>query len=271
MQADLQQFLSTYAYGTLYGFALVAIFLIVERLLPAERDQPVRDLWFNVKYFIGAQLINLSLLAVLSMFVVAPLRAVAPQYFGWFAQASAGSLALYALAYYFAFDLLYYAFHRLQHVWPLLWREHLLHHSEISLNATTSLRQHWLEEPLKVFFMVLPLAVLFAEQPAVSGALLVVLQVWAIQIHANLRLPLGRFSWVLVGPQYHRVHHSRLPQHRDRNFAVFFPVIDWIFGTYVHPAKDEFPPTGLDDGRRIDSVLGAHLAPFKPPRKAAAD
>lgn len=262
-----KQFLHGYLYAMMYGLGFALVFLIIERVVPAERGQPLRDHWFNIKYYVGALLINLLLTPAIAGFVVAPLRAAYPNVFGMIAPASVGGAVLFAFAYYFVFDLLYYAFHRLQHTSPLLWREHLLHHSEVSLNVTTTLRQHWLEEPLKVFFMVLPLAVLFEGQPQLTGVILVVVQLWAFYIHANIRLPLGPLGRVISGPQFHRLHHSVLPQHLDRNFAVFFPFIDWMFGTYVHPATGEYPATGLSDGSRVDSVLGAHLAPFKPPRK----
>ena len=265
--ASLKLFLYGYFYGMLYVFGFTAIFLIIERVIPAQRGQPTRDLWFNVRYYVGAQVINLLITPALAGLVIVSLRSRYPEAFGVIAEAGVGSVVLFTLLYYFVFDLFYYSFHRLQHVWPLLWREHLLHHSDVSLNATTTLRQHWLEEPLKVFFMALPLAVLFASQPQLSGIILVVVQLWTFYIHANIRLPLGVIGRFIAGPQFHRIHHSYLPEHIDRNYAVFFPIIDWMFGTYVHPKPGEYPPTGLAGGGRVDSILGAHLSPFKPPRK----
>jgi sterol desaturase/sphingolipid hydroxylase (fatty acid hydroxylase superfamily) len=64
---------------------------------------------------------------------------------------------------------------------------------------------------------------------------------WTFLIHANLKLSLGPLSWLVDGPQVHRIHHSQLPQHFDRNFAAFFPIWDVLFGTYYHPARGEFP------------------------------
>jgi sterol desaturase/sphingolipid hydroxylase (fatty acid hydroxylase superfamily) len=62
--------------------------------------------------------------------------------------------------------------------------------------------------------------------------------------HANVKLRLGVLTPLIVGPQVHRIHHSRLPEHQDKNFAQYFPVIDKMFGTYHAPGPDEFPPTG---------------------------
>jgi sterol desaturase/sphingolipid hydroxylase (fatty acid hydroxylase superfamily) len=59
------------------------------------------------------------------------------------------------------------------------------------------------------------------------------------------------------GPQIHRIHHSVLPQHRDKNYAVWFPLWDVLFGTYYHPARDEFPPTGVKGETEIKSLWEA--------------
>jgi sterol desaturase/sphingolipid hydroxylase (fatty acid hydroxylase superfamily) len=65
--------------------------------------------------------------------------------------------------------------------------------------------------------------------------------------HMNLRVGFGRFV-LLNSPQYHRIHHSSQPSHRDKNFAALFPIFDVMGGTHYLPAADEYPATGLDDG-----------------------
>ena len=37
------------------------------------------------------------------------------------------------------------------------------------------------------------------------------------------------------------------PQHKDRNFAAFFPIWDILFRTFYFPKRDEFPDTGIVD------------------------
>lgn len=56
---------------------------------------------------------------------------------------------------------------------------------------------------------------------------------------------------------------SRLPQYRDRNFAAFFPLWDVLFGTYFAPARDEFPPTGVDGEKEFRSLGEATILPFR--------
>jgi sterol desaturase/sphingolipid hydroxylase (fatty acid hydroxylase superfamily) len=60
----------------------------------------------------------------------------------------------------------------------------------------------------------------------------------------------------------HRIHHSREPQHRDRNLAFIFPLWDVLFGTYYHPHPTEYPATGLASGERLATPLQAIAWPF---------
>ena len=81
-------------------------------------------------------------------------------------------------------------------------------------------------------------------------------------IHLNVRLSFGPLAWLIAGPQQHRIHHSRLPEHCDKNFGQFFPIWDVLFGTYYHARRDEFPDTGLVSGERVTSLYQALSLPF---------
>jgi sterol desaturase/sphingolipid hydroxylase (fatty acid hydroxylase superfamily) len=71
----------------------------------------------------------------------------------------------------------------------------------------------------------------------------------------------GRLWWLLSSPQYHRIHHSILPEHQNRNFAVWFPVWDILFRTAYAPRPGEYPPTGVD-GVEVSTFLDALMLPF---------
>ena len=82
--------------------------------------------------------------------------------------------------------------------------------------------------------------------------------------HVWLRWP-GIWSIVFPSPAHHHVHHSRHPDHIDKNFAFMFPLWDLLFGTY-HMPKDnrdvEFGVTEGDD-RDLDSVFRLYWVPFR--------
>jgi len=159
-------------------------------------------------------------------------------------------------------DFFFYWYHRSLHASTILWQHHKMHHLDPEFDALTGPRQNWLENFFLAFFTSIPVAVLFklndAADPLGAGLLQgAVVGFWTLvnfQNHSNLRLQFGRATVFLTSSQSHRIHHSYLPQHRDKNFVGFFPVWDILFGTYYHPAKDEFPLTGVEDEKDIASV-----------------
>jgi sterol desaturase/sphingolipid hydroxylase (fatty acid hydroxylase superfamily) len=154
-------------------------------------------------------------------------------------------------------DLLEYAFHRLQHTWPLLWKLHSLHHSAVDFNVTVTLRHHWSDALIKGCLLYPLVGVLFRVEPWIVGATSVVFMSGNYFAHLNLRVDLGRYVTWINNPQYHRLHHSTRAEHFDHNFTQLLPLWDHLFGTLWVPAKHEWPATGLDDGTQPHSLLGA--------------
>lgn len=238
------------------ALAFVALCTAIEWLAPAEPGQGLRGRLRNLVYLAFFQLFGLAALAIWLLLGPAIGRhAHAP---------TALEATLLVAANLFTIDLVYYWYHRAQHRFPALWAIHELHHADAQLNATSSFRTFWLELPVQAIAVISPSLILFGDQGAVHAlGLLVGSYLFLIFSHCNFRLALGPFSLVVCGPQVHRIHHSRLPQHRDRNFAQYFPVIDRLFGTYYRPARDEFPPTGAD-GLASDAPIAAALTrPFR--------
>ena len=240
-----------------------SIFFLAERVWPAERHQPLRDLAFNLRWMLVGEFMVVFLGPTVAFATVFGVRAVGAK--GLIGIDLEKGTVLYFLSpilYLFIFDAFYYWFHRAQHAASILWEQHKFHHADESLNSTARARHHWTESLFRVPFIYIPFAVLFDLSPAKTGLLAFFAAYWAYFKHANLRLPLGRFSWLFVGPQVHRVHHSRLPEHQDKNFAAYFPVYDILFKTYYRPHAEEFPPTGLSSGERITSIRQAFVLPF---------
>jgi sterol desaturase/sphingolipid hydroxylase (fatty acid hydroxylase superfamily) len=167
----------------------------------------------------------------------------------------------------FIWDFFYYWLHRLQHESPVLWQEHKLHHMDEQLCALTSLRQHWLDSLLIGSTVTIPMAILFKLDP-IQGTIGASLSaVWAAFVHANIRLHLGPASVFLGNPQLHRIHHSRVREHHDRNYAPFCPIWDVLFGTYQHPKPDEYPLTGVHNENEVAGFVAAATLPFREWRK----
>ena len=170
---------------------------------------------------------------------------------------------LLTLAYLIVFDLLFYWYHRAQHTFSLLWPIHELHHADTEINVTTTLRSYWLEQPIQNILIYFPLFYILGYNEQSVSFFVIILIVMLVFSHANVRLSLGPFTSIIVGPQLHRIHHSKKRKHYDKNFAQFLPIIDIVFGTYYKPHKNEFPSSGTPNLASDESIISTLLKPFQ--------
>lgn len=233
--------------------ALYLLLGLFECLFPVERKQPTRERFRNLAltgiFFIVGSTATLLLLQPLT---VTPTTIAHPLFL---------SILIIFLGVLLT-DVIFYLYHRAQHTIPALWAIHELHHSDANMNATTSLRTHWLEHTIQAAIIGFPVSLVIQGNSLEMFFVGMIITLWLFFTHANWRLSLGRATSILTGPQLHRIHHSRLPQHQDKNFAQIFPILDRIFGTYYAPAQDEFPPTGTTGLPTNVSIQHAFLHPF---------
>lgn len=129
-------------------------------------------------------------------------------------------------------DFIAYWMHRLQHRSDLLWRFHAVHHTAERLDFMAAHREHPLDGIYTQLWINLPTILLGVSLEAAAG-LVVFRGVWAVFIHANVRLPLGVVGMLFGDPALHHWHHAK---HRDAgNYANLAPYLDWVFGTHVCP------------------------------------
>ena len=153
------------------------------------------------------------------------LLALVPEWPLW-AQMVVGLLVLDLIAAWLA--------HWVQHKTPLLWRLHLVHHSDTEVDTTTANRHHPGESVVRFAFTTLGVIVTGAPMWLVFlyQSLSVVLSQFN---HANIALPpaLDRaISWVLVSPDMHKVHHHYVMPVTDSNYGNLFSCWDRLFGTF---------------------------------------
>jgi sterol desaturase/sphingolipid hydroxylase (fatty acid hydroxylase superfamily) len=159
-------------------------------------------------------------------------------------------------------DFFQYWEHRLFHASPLFWQMHLLHHSDEHMNVTTEARHHVFELLLAPVFISIPTAIIFKVPPVNIAILSLIPYAWNYLAHANINLGFGPLWWLLVSPNYHRVHHSLAREHIDKNFANWFPIWDIAFGTAVRPRWRKCPSTGVA-GVTVRSLTQAYWLPFR--------
>jgi sterol desaturase/sphingolipid hydroxylase (fatty acid hydroxylase superfamily) len=158
-----------------------------------------------------------------------------------------------------ALDLFAYVAHVLLHRMPLGWRFHRVHHSEEEVDVTTAFRQHPGESMWRVVWQ-LPAIVLFGIPLGIVVVYLTLSAVNAQLEHANVRLGERAdrlLRLLVVTPNMHKVHHSRIQQETDTNYANIFSVWDRLFGTYTSRVDFATLRYGLDEHapRRLRGLL----------------
>jgi sterol desaturase/sphingolipid hydroxylase (fatty acid hydroxylase superfamily) len=226
--------------------AAVLVGFAIERRRPA-RPQGLSETRLNLTYMAALRVIYSGLYplsASLTGLLVNKLGG------GFVTLPAAGvGLVLAIPCYVLAMDGAEYLFHRAQHHFPVLWAMHSLHHSDPAVNVSTAPRHFWGEMLLKSLTVYVLVGLIFRANPAVI-AVYTALGLYNYVLHMNVRVGFGRWSAWLNSPQFHRLHHSALPEHYDCNFNQFFPIFDVLCGTYRRPRPDEYPPTGLASGER---------------------
>jgi sterol desaturase/sphingolipid hydroxylase (fatty acid hydroxylase superfamily) len=142
-------------------------------------------------------------------------------------------------------DFLYWIQHYCHHKVPLLWRFHVLHHSQKEINFFTDFRYHVVEYVVRYTFLIIPFLILKLDAPVIV-AYVIFSKCYSHFYHGNIRTNLGPLRYVLVTPQSHRVHHSLKPEHRDQNFGAIFSIWDFMLGTQCKTFT-VYPETGIAD------------------------
>jgi lathosterol oxidase len=151
--------------------------------------------------------------------------------------------------------------HRMFHVIPWLWKFHAVHHSAEVIDWMAGSRQHLVDLAITRSAMYIPAYVLgFSESAMITY--LVFVAVDATFIHANLRFDFGPLRWVIATPQFHHWHHSAEKEALDTNFAVHFPFLDMIFGTFYMPGQRWPTLYGVHNNDVPESYLGQWAYPF---------
>jgi sterol desaturase/sphingolipid hydroxylase (fatty acid hydroxylase superfamily) len=131
-------------------------------------------------------------------------------------------------------DFCLYWVHRFMHRKALLWRTHVFHHSIKELwwlsGSRTSL-MHLLLFALPQILLGYYVLGFTEDEAGVAFSVGVVVNVW---IHTNLWINLGPLEWILITPNYHRIHHGARGL-AGKNLGFVFTIWDRMFGTYADP------------------------------------
>jgi sterol desaturase/sphingolipid hydroxylase (fatty acid hydroxylase superfamily) len=155
-----------------------------------------------------------------------------------------------------------YLAHLTEHKVKLLWRFHLIHHTDTWIDTTSANRHHPGESVWRFVFTVAATFIIGAPMWMVFmyQSLSVVFSQFN---HANIALPSKldkALSWFFVTPDMHKVHHHYMLPYTDSNYGNIFSVWDRIFGTFRYLESDKIV-YGVDthmnpeEHNRLDNLL----------------
>lgn len=162
-------------------------------------------------------------------------------------------------------DLGAFLAHWCQHRIPFLWEFHKVHHSATTLNPLTNNRSH----PVDLMLISNLTGLLVGVAVGVAGYLsnstlddttIVWINATVVAAplilenfqHSHIPISFGRLDHVFMSPLMHQIHHSKAPEHLDKNLAQIFSFWDKMAGTIAFPKKGETLEFGIEDDKNDD-------------------
>jgi sterol desaturase/sphingolipid hydroxylase (fatty acid hydroxylase superfamily) len=252
--------------------AIVGIFLVVERVRPAQpRALVTRGHRQDLLYTVLNATVVVPLVAAINLAFMHVVRTSMP----WIVLPRISVVPRWAMvvALVVVFDACNWFVHLAVHRILPLWRFHELHHSQEDLSVLTVFRTHPL---LHVPYLVtlIPVVVLLTNA-TMTLTVLVAYGAFVAFAHSNTRLGFGPLERVFVSPNYHRIHHL-LDGPQDVNLGFVLTVWDQLFGRAVFPTEATIrADTGLRGrplvveheaprARHLSVLVAQLLAPFRP-------
>ncbi len=242
-------------------FILAIIFIPIEMVFPKRKNQPrFHPEWKTDLVYFAISHLLVQLFGVIT-------QSPAKLLFGWMGlvpfQEWVQGLP-FVLEFCLALlvtDLFQYWAHRLFHSHVYLWRFHSVHHSTKAMDWLAGSRTHFIDIFVVRSISFIPLYVCgFSE--ITFNTYIIFVSIHAVLIHANTNINFGFFKYLFVTPQFHHWHHCEDPTIYGKNFAIHFPFLDKIFGTYYLPGNVWPEKTGVREADYPKGYLKQLVYPF---------
>ena len=159
-------------------------------------------------------------------------------------------------------DFVQYWLHRAFHQVPALWRFHAVHHSAKSMDWLAGARMHFIEIVALRSMTAIPMFTMGFDPNAIQTYLFIV-YIYSAFIHSNVGWDLSRVERFFVTPRFHHWHHGSEKEAIDVNYAIHFPLLDWLFGTHLQADKRWPAYYGIVGGPMPRGYLAQFMYPFK--------
>lgn len=211
-----------------------------------RKNEFIASVWMLVfTLILEAGILLLAFIAFYHIHEITPLKEIiGRQWWAW-------------ILLFFIDDFIYYLFHRSNHEVRLFWAGHVPHHSAMTMNFGTAIRQGVGERFHKYFFwLIVPFLGFDPLMIITIMSLNLFYQFW---VHTEFvrKLP-APIEYIFNTPSHHRVHHASNIKYLDRNHAGVFIIWDRLLGTFSEELITEKPKYGLTEN--IKSNQPIHVA-----------
>src|SRR5206468_3076695 len=172
-----------------------------------------------------------------------------------------------AIATFLLMDYAYWWWHWANHMIPLFWRFHNVHHTDLDLDVSTAARFHFGEMFFSIGFLSLTVTI-FGIAPVMLVMFFITLEAATLFHHSNWRLPIKVeriLNMIVVTPRMHGIHHSIVQRETNSNWGTIFCWWDKLHRTLRRDVPQDAITIGVAAYREEHELtLGKLLAmPFR--------
>jgi sterol desaturase/sphingolipid hydroxylase (fatty acid hydroxylase superfamily) len=167
-------------------------------------------------------------------------------------------------------DYAYWWWHWANHMVPLFWRFHNVHHTDLDLDVSTAARFHFGEMVFSIGFLSVAVTV-FGISPVMLVAFFIALEAATLFHHSNWRLAIEFeriLNLIIVTPRMHGIHHSIVQRETNSNWGTIFCWWDKLHRTLRRDVPQDAVTIGVAAYREENELtVGKLLAlPFRKQR-----
>jgi sterol desaturase/sphingolipid hydroxylase (fatty acid hydroxylase superfamily) len=168
-------------------------------------------------------------------------------------------------------DYAYWWWHWANHMVPVFWRFHNVHHTDLDLDVSTAARFHFGEMVFSVAFLSLAV-VIFGIAPMLLLFFFITFETATLFHHSNWRLPIQLergLNLIVVTPRMHGIHHSIVQRETNSNWGTIFCWWDKLHRTLRRDVPQDAVTIGVAAYRDEHELTLGHLfvLPFRKQRE----
>ena len=246
----------------IYGGILIFFWLLELLIFPQKTKNKVLHTIVNAKFLFFV--LPVQVILSLAVFFVASWTETAKWGLMNFFPESINPFLFFIIAF-LILDLFDYLYHFMMHKTPLFWKFHQVHHSDMNVDISTTVREHPVETFIRVSYLIVVICIVGAA-PWVLILKQFIQSFSNLASHTKIILPKkinDIVSKFFVTPNTHHIHHHFQLPYTDSNFGDVLTIWDRLFSTFLkmEPSQVVF---GVDTNMSPEENMNFKKLIFRP-------